>query len=99
VCEVLGVKTNIHHNTKKPSGQSAEETASLTAEDEPLVNEETIGARYGVTGRFILQLAAKKKLPCLRLRRKCVRFDPVAVAKSFGDPNFGLHDENSTQKL
>lgn len=87
--EVLGVMTNIHHNTKKPSGQSAEETATLTAEDEPLVNADTIGARYGVTGRFILQLAAKKRLPCFRLGKKCVRFDPVAVAKAFDDPNFG----------
>lgn len=48
--------------------------------ESPLENAETIGARYGVTGRYILQLAADKKIPCLRLGRKCVRFDPVAVA-------------------
>ncbi len=58
----------------------------------PLVNAQTIGAQYGVTGRFVLQLAARKKLPCFRLGKKCVRFDPVAVAKAFDDPNFGQED-------
>ena len=63
------------------------------------INAATVGARYGVTGRFILQLAAEKKLPCLRLGKKCVRFDPDAVAKAFDDPNFGQQDETSNQEF
>lgn len=45
-----------------------------------LVNADTVAARYGVSGRYILQLAAQGKIPSLRLGRKCVRFDPDAVA-------------------
>jgi hypothetical protein len=72
-----------------PNSQVSEGESDEPGNGPVLVNAETIGTRYGVTGRFILQLAAKKKLPCFRLGKKCVRFDPVAVAKAFDDPNFG----------
>ena len=81
--EGLCVMTNHHHKPNKPSNRSAEDTTTLTAEDEPLVNAETIAARYGVTGRYILQLASEGSVPCLRIgRRKCIRFSPKAVARA-----------------
>ncbi len=75
---------------KPPNSQVADSEAARL----PLVNAQTIGARYGVTGRYVLQLAAEKKLPCLRLGKKCVRFDPVAVAKALNDPNFGKGEKS-----
>ena len=44
-----------------------------------------IAARYGVTSRYILQLAAAGKIPSLRISNKCVRFDEAAVADAIGD--------------
>lgn len=46
------------------------------------VSASIIAARYGVTSRYILQLATAEKIPCLRLGKKCVRFDQDAVAKT-----------------
>lgn len=46
------------------------------------VNADAIGEIYGITGRYVLQLAAEGKIPCLRLGKKCVRFNPEAVAKA-----------------
>lgn len=39
-----------------------------------------IAETYKVSPRYILQLAAEGKIPCLRLGRKCVRFDSTKVA-------------------
>ena len=44
------------------------------------VNAESIGATYGVSGRYVLKLASEGRIPCLRIGKKCVRFDPKAVA-------------------
>ncbi len=46
------------------------------------VNADSIGATYGVSGRYVLKLAAEEKIPCLRIGKKCVRFDPQAVASA-----------------
>jgi excisionase family DNA binding protein len=48
------------------------------------VNANVIAAQYGVTGRYVLQLAAAGKIPSLRIGRKCVRFDEAAVAEALG---------------
>ena len=60
----------------------------------PLVDADAIGATLNVTGRYILKLAEEKKIPCLRLGRKCVRFDPLAVAEAMQR----LHDSNVAEK-
>ncbi len=46
------------------------------------VDAKVVARRYSVTTRYILQLAAEKKIPHLRLGRKCVRFDEDEVAKA-----------------
>jgi hypothetical protein len=51
------------------------------------VNADSIGATYGVSGRYVLKLAAEGRIPCLRIGRKCVRFDPEAVAVALKDNN------------
>ncbi len=43
-----------------------------------------IARRLSVTGRYILQLAEQGRIPCIRLGRKCVRFNPDAVAAALG---------------
>jgi hypothetical protein len=43
-----------------------------------------IAKRFSVTSRYILQLAAAGKIPCIRLGFKCVRFNPQAVAIALG---------------
>lgn len=54
----------------------------------PTTNESTyvssleIAKRYGVSSRYILQLANEGKIPCLRLGKKCVRFDIEAVMEA-----------------
>jgi hypothetical protein len=80
--------TKDHHNPNKPKNRAAEEDAALSVDDEPLVNADAIGARYGVTGRYILKLAAEGRIPCLRIGlRKCVRFSAKAVARALETPN------------
>lgn len=48
------------------------------------VNADAIGEEYDISGRYVLKLAAEGTIPCLRLGKKCVRFDPEAVAKALG---------------
>jgi len=38
-----------------------------------------IAARYSMSWRYVLRLAADGRIPCLRLGRKCVRFNIAAV--------------------
>lgn len=72
-----------HHKTINLNNLSVEGAAAPSVDDEPLVNADKIGARYGVTGRYILQLASEGRIPCLRIgRRKCVRFSAKAVARA-----------------
>lgn len=59
-----------------PNNQTTEEDSRQH------VDANVIAAIYGVSGRYILQLAAEGRIPCLRLGKKCVRFDPVAVANA-----------------
>ncbi len=49
-----------------------------------LVAAPTIARRISVTPRYILQLAEAGKIPCIRIGRKCVRFEPEAVAAALG---------------
>lgn len=49
-----------------------------------LVAAPAIARRMSVTGRYVLQLAEKGKIPCVRIGPKCVRFSPDAVAKALG---------------
>jgi hypothetical protein len=48
------------------------------------VTAQVIAARYDITSRYVLQLAAAGKIPCLRLGNKCIRFDEDAVAEAIG---------------
>lgn len=48
------------------------------------VSASAIAARYHVTPRYVLLLAAAGKIPSLRLGRRCVRFNESAVAKALG---------------
>lgn len=48
------------------------------------VTAQVIATRYAITSRYVLQLAAAGKIPCLRLGNKCVRFDEDAVAEAIG---------------
>ena len=59
-----------HMNTPEYS-----ETSAIRYVSAPVIAE-----RYGVTGRYILQLAAANRIPHLRISSKCVRFDIAAVA-------------------
>ena len=43
-----------------------------------------IAKRFSVTSRYVLQLAAAGKIPCIRLGFKCVRFNLQAVAIALG---------------
>jgi len=57
------------------------------------VDAQYLAAKYHVTSRYILQLATAEKIPCLRIGKKCVRFDPDAVAKAIGDESH--HDKSN----
>jgi len=48
------------------------------------VQAPVIARRLSVTPRYILQLAEEGRIPCVRLGRKCVRFNPAAVATALG---------------
>lgn len=43
-----------------------------------------IARRLSITGRYVLQLAEQGRIPCIRLGKKCVRFNPAAVAAALG---------------
>jgi len=43
-----------------------------------------IAKRFSVTSRYVLQLAAAGRIPCIRLGFKCVRFNPAEVAQALG---------------
>lgn len=49
-----------------------------------LVAASAIAHRLSVTPRYVLQLAEQGRIPCIRLGRKCVRFNPAAVAAALG---------------
>lgn len=44
----------------------------------------SIARKLSVTSRYILQLAAQGKIPCVRLGHKCVRFNLAEVADALG---------------
>ena len=44
----------------------------------------TIARKLSVTSRYILQLAAAGKIPCVRLGFKCVRFNLAEVSQALG---------------
>lgn len=49
-----------------------------------LVSAPVIAKRLSVTARYICQLAEQDRIPCVRLGRRCVRFNPAAVARKLG---------------
>ncbi len=56
-----------------------------TIEQAPaLVAAPVIARRISATPRYILQLAAAGRIPCVRIGAKCVRFEPQAVAAALG---------------
>ncbi|MCP5537743.1 MAG: hypothetical protein H7A51_16105 [Akkermansiaceae bacterium] len=52
----------------------------IQLEESAYVRASDVARLYGVTSRYILQLAAAGTIPSLRLGKKCVRFDLDAVA-------------------
>ena len=62
-------------------------TPNLNAQIEStpdFVQAPSIARRLSVTPRYILQLAEQGRIPCVRLGKKCVRFNPAAVATALG---------------
>jgi len=53
-------------------------------EQAQLVAAPIIARRISATPRYILQLAAAGRIPCIRIGAKCVRFEPQAVAAALG---------------
>lgn len=49
-----------------------------------LVAAPVIAKAISATPRYILQLAAAGRVPCVRIGPKCVRFNPTAVAEALG---------------
>ena len=43
-----------------------------------------IARKLSVTSRYVLQLAEQGKIPCVRLGRKCVRFNLAEVSQALG---------------
>jgi hypothetical protein len=78
--KVGGVKPNTH-------------TSPNSAAPAQFVDCRYLARKYGVSPRYILMLAdpncdAEKKIPCIRLGKKCVRFSEAAVAAVLeGDNN------------
>ena len=67
------------------------EHAALVNQSHPNASQEStrryvsarfIAQKYGITERYVLQLAAEKKIPSMRLGRKCVRFNERDVEKA-----------------
>ena len=55
-----------------------------TIEQAQRVAAPVIARRISATPRYILQLAAAGRIPCIRIGQKCVRFEPQAVAAALG---------------
>lgn len=53
---------------------------------EHYVRAAEVASRYGVSSRYVLLLAAKGAIPCLRLGPQCVRFSLSAVAEAIEGP-------------
>jgi len=69
--------------------------APFHVSDEPhnqFVDARFLAAKYKVSSRYILLLAEKGRIPCLRLGKKCVRFSEAAVAEALEDE----HSEGGT---
>ena len=62
---------NLHMNNHINASQEPEER---------FVTSRFIARKYGITERYVLQMAASQKIPSLRIGRQCVRFDEQAVA-------------------
>lgn len=60
--------------------QPIQNTSNESHPPKVYVDANVIGGTYSMTGRYVLKLAAEGKIPCLRIGKKCVRFDLAAVA-------------------
>ena len=52
-----------------------------------LVSSSDIAKRYNVSSRYILRLATDGTIPCIRIGKKCVRFNPELVAQAIEGQN------------
>jgi excisionase family DNA binding protein len=68
----------------KRNGVQAPNQKPHTEPTPDFVQAPAIARRLSVTPRYILQLAEQGRIPCVRLGRKCVRFNPAAVATALG---------------
>ena len=60
-------------------------TPKETTEQAPaLVAAPVIARRISATSRYVLQLADAGRIPVIRIGKKCVRFEPHAVAAALG---------------
>ena len=70
---------------KNTTRRNAETEVNTSRTPKALVDANSIGVAYGISSRYVLKLAAEGRIPCLRLGRKCVRFDPLAVADALSN--------------
>jgi hypothetical protein len=61
-----------------------EQVTALAITPGTLVPAHIIAKRISTSPRYILQLADAGRIPVLRIGKKCVRFEPFAVAAALG---------------
>jgi len=57
-------------------------------QNKPRVKAQVVADKYNVSSRYILQLAAQSKIPCIRIGKKCVRFELDAVSAAIEESNY-----------
>jgi excisionase family DNA binding protein len=62
--------------------QNIPNTQTDPEERDAYVKAAEVAARYGVSSRYILKLAAGGVIPSLRIGKQCVRFDLRAVSRA-----------------
>ena len=81
---------NSDHKEKKNSRKVSELNSEIFSQVEshvPLVSSSVIAKRYNVSARYILKLASEGEIPCTRIGKKCVRFNPELVAQAIEGQN------------
>ena len=63
---------------------SAKHNTQIIEHNADYVAAPIIARKLSVTSRYVLQLAEQGKIPCVRLGRKCVRFNLAEVSQALG---------------
>jgi len=67
---------------KPPANNHFYQSDKEEEESSHFVRAEVIADKYGITTRYVYQLAADQKIPSIRLGPKCIRFAITQVAKA-----------------